>query len=892
MLKCILFLALFLSLVMSATLCAASTRPNIVFIFADDWGWGDLSCHDSAFCRTPNIDRLAKEGTDFSNFAVCNPVCSASRTAAMTGQFPARFSVHQHFADHELNRERGMPDWLTPKAVMLPRLLQQAGYRTGHFGKWHFTNDMIADAPHPREYGFDVSAVFNGPAPHTTPETMIDDAVKFIADNKDRPFYMNVWLHETHTPHFPSKESLAANAELDEQHRVYAAVAMDGDRKVGRLLDTLRDLNLEGNTLVVFSSDNGPEWTGPESMKELRRGLGTYYSVGETGGRRGRKRSLFEGGVHLPLIVRWPGHTPVGGKDDSSVIAAVDLLPTFCAAADVKLPRDYQSDGENVLAAFEGQPIVRSKPLFWEWRGAELEPDWWPRLAVRDGNWKLLIGSDVTRRELFDLAKDPSEQNDVSKSEPDRASRMHQMALDWRATLPSVAPLDCVTRQAVEESTLSHRPNILFILADDQRWDTIHALGNDDIKTPNLDQLVGRGFHFTNAYCMGSMTPAVCLPSRTMLLTGRSVWRLPKVSGLEAPANVALLPRLLHDVGYVTYHCGKANNACRYGNASFDVNVETAKSGPNDMQRHADQVVEFLDSHDRDKPFFIYLAPPVPHDPREAPALFTKMYDPAKLALSSSFMPEHPFDNGELKIRDEQLAPWPRTPEVMRQHLADYYACISDLDDQVGRILRRVRELGYAENTIVIFSSDQGLAVGGRHGLMGKQNLYEHVKPPLVIAGPGIPRGASNALVYLYDLFPSICELADVPTPTTTEGRSLIPIALGKTKESRPYLFMAYRDVQRMVRDDRWKLIEYFVHGQRHTQLFDLSNDPGEIRNLADNHANREIIDRLRRQMRQLGRGFGDPDASLYSKKALEVPGNAAGAESRPVEATGAKASK
>src|SRR3954467_3475330 len=201
------------------------------------------------------------------------------------------------------------------------------------------------------------------------------------------------------------------------------------------------------------------------------------------------------------------------------------------------------------------------------------------------------------------------------------------------------------TNAFAESST---RPNILFILSDDQRWDTIHALGNSEIQTPNLDRLVKSGFHFNNVYCMGSMTPAVCLPSRTMLLTGRSVWHLPRVTGLQAPPDLVLLPRVLREAGYVSYHCGKSNNACRYGNAAFDVNVETVKFGPDDMRHHADQVVRFLEKHDRSKPFFIYLAPPVPHDPRVAPATFVSLYAPNKLSLSRNFMPEHPFDNGEL----------------------------------------------------------------------------------------------------------------------------------------------------------------------------------------------------------------------------------------------------
>jgi N-acetylgalactosamine-6-sulfatase len=840
---------------------AADQPPNIVLILADDWGWGDLSCHGHKDFRTPNIDRLASQGIDFQHFNVCNPVCSPSRTAAMTGHFPARYSVHQHFADHELNRQRGMPDWLDPRAVMVSRLLQKAGYRTGHFGKWHLTHESISDAPHPRDYGFDESAVYNGPPPSTTSDRLVDDAISFITRNKDKPFFINVWLHETHTPHYPSPTSLAENEKLDDQGRVYAAVVRDGDQKVGRILQTLESLGLDDKTLVIFSSDNGPEWTGGENAKHLRDGLGTYYSVGETGGRRGRKRSLFEGGVHVPFIVRWPAHAPTGAKDDSTIIAAVDLLPTFCAAAGISLPAGYQPDGENMLPALQGRPVTRTKPLFCEWRGTSAS-DCWPRVTARVGNWKLAVG-DSDRAELYNLAEDPGEKRDVASSQRDRTARMTRMATEWHASLPKVVPENCISKQAAAESR--QRPNILFVLADDQRWDTIHALGNDDVHTPNLDRLVNEGFHFTNAYCMGSMTPAVCLPSRTMLLTGRSVWHLPQVTGVDAPEDLVLLPRVLRDAGYVTYHCGKSGNSCRYGNAAFHVNVETEKTDHDDMRKHADQVVQFLEKHDHTKPFFIYLAPSVPHDPRVAPPAFVQLFDPVKLKLSRNFMPQHPFDNGELRIRDELLAAHPRTPEEMRQHLAGYYACISDLDDQFGRITKSLHKLGYVENTVIIFSSDQGLAVGGRHGLMGKQNLYEHVKPPLVIAGPGISHGNSDALVYLYDLFPTICGLAQARTPPIVEGRSLLPIARGTNSDTRPYLFAAYRHCQRMVRDRRWKLIEYFVGAERHTQLFDLSADPDELENLADEIDAADELDRLREQLRRLGTQFEDPDLALYS---------------------------
>jgi arylsulfatase A-like enzyme len=266
---------------------AAETRPNIIFIFADDWGWGDLSCHGNTSLKTPNLDKLASQGTDFQQFNVLNPVCSPSRAAVMTGMYPARFSVHQHFATPAQNHERGMPDWLDPKAPSLPRFLNHAGYRTAHFGKWHLTNGDTEGAPKPEAYGYDEARVFNG---------------------------------------------------------------------------------LEDNTIVMFSSDNGPEYNvGNDSPQKNHpdaqaTGYGTYYSVGETGGMRGRKRSLFEGGVRVPFIVRWPGHTVAGTQNRTTVLTAVDILPTLCAAAGVTLPADYRSDGEDLLAVFNGKPTTRTRP--------------------------------------------------------------------------------------------------------------------------------------------------------------------------------------------------------------------------------------------------------------------------------------------------------------------------------------------------------------------------------------------------------------------------------------------------------------------------------------------------------------------------------------------------
>jgi arylsulfatase A-like enzyme len=255
----------------------------------------------------------------------------------------------------------------------------------------------------------------------------------------------------------------------------------------------------------------------------------------------------------------------------------------------------------------------------------------------------------------------------------------------------------------------------------------------------------------------------------------------------------------------------------------------------------------------------MYLAPPVPHDPRLAPEPFAAMYDPAKVSLSKNFMAEHPFDNGELRSRDERLAAHPRSAEEMRRHLADYYATISHLDHEVGRVLAEIEARGWGADTIVIFSADQGLAVGGRHGLMGKQNLYEHVKPPLVFAGPGIRHGKSDALAYLFDLFPTICDLAGAPTPQVAEGKSLVGILHGREEQVRNELFCAYRDCQRLIRDQRFKLLEYNASGVRNAQLFDLARDPDELDNLADDPQFAGQRKRLHELLQQARREFGDP---------------------------------
>jgi N-acetylgalactosamine-6-sulfatase len=429
----------------------AQSKPNIIFIFADDWGYGDFGKHGSTFCKTPNLDRMAEEGIDFANFTVNSPVCSPSRVAVMTGQFPARQCVHQHFQGIKAHIKRGMPDWLDPQAPMLPRMLKEAGYTTGHFGKWHLGS--VGDSPTEDAYGYDRFATFNGSGRIEIPKnglSSVDHAEKFIREFKDETFFVNLWLHEAHLSHYPQDRYMEKFKELDEQQQVYASIIAEGDEGVGRIFALLKELNLDEKTLVVFSTDNGPEFTRDENNKTHGKGddvgYGGYYSVGETGGLKGRKRSLFSGGIRVPFIVRWPGIVPQGQTDTTSVLTAVDLLPTFLDVAGVKLPEGYAPDGESIFSAFKGEGFQRTKPIFWEWKGGDNQDYTWPSLGVRDGKWKLLVNKETQTMELYDLEADWAEKKDVSADYPEVVQRLTRQLDEWKNTLPAAPAENCLSK--------------------------------------------------------------------------------------------------------------------------------------------------------------------------------------------------------------------------------------------------------------------------------------------------------------------------------------------------------------------------------------------------------------------------------------------------------------
>lgn len=484
-------LATLLLTTLTPLLAADASKPNVVFIFADDLGWGDIACHGAEdWLKTPHMDRLASEGTDFQQFNVLSPVCSPSRAATMTGRYPARYSIHTALnSDSVQNQKSQQTDWLDPSAPMLPRYLKTAGYHTAHIGKWHLGEGapQMPGGPAMADYGFDETLVYHGPGPKVNQRLIGVEGARAVERMKDKqPFFLNVWLHETHTRHFPSQESMDALKHLDPRRQVYAATLRDADNDVGMILDALKNSGIEQNTIVMFSSDNGPAGTPyaaddraptPEDG-DMKKGFDIYYSVGSTGGLRGRKAKLFEGGVRVPFIVRWPGHTPAGSKNDSTTITAIDLLPTICAAAGVKLPEDHQGDGENLLAAFEGKSVQRKKPLFWKAPGAGRDVDNWCQWSMREGDWKLYADQEAKRIELYDLAKDRAEKSDVSKDNPDTVTRMKATLLEWIATLPKSPDPACMSSSHTPEEPKTTKPDTTKRATPEQRanafkrWDT------------------------------------------------------------------------------------------------------------------------------------------------------------------------------------------------------------------------------------------------------------------------------------------------------------------------------------------------------------------------------------------------------------------------------------
>lgn len=416
----------------SPTAAPAAEKPNIVFLLADDLGYGDLGCTGHPYARTPTIDQLAKEGTLFHNFYVAGATCCPSRTGLMTSRYPARFQKYP-------------ASFGFSGAVTVTDLLKQNGYRTGHFGKWHIGDEHKAGT-----FSLDTIQVLKGGIRDMRGRDagIADAAIDFIQKNKEGPFYINVWFHTPHNPVQPSKafadrfadisvkredftnpdvrkffdlyEKLGGN--LQDGMRNYLGDISQLDDQIGRVLKTLDDLGLRKNTLVVFTSDNGP---GNGTREDGRR---AENSLGSAGPLRERKFSLHDGGIRLPFIVRWPGHVPEGKVNAKSVIAGVDWLPTLCTLAEVKVEAD-KFDGEDVSDMWLGKERARGKDLFWKISRPNSPT------VIRRANWKL-YQPHRGQAELYDMGNDPGERTDIANLHPAIVKELAAALQRWNAELP------------------------------------------------------------------------------------------------------------------------------------------------------------------------------------------------------------------------------------------------------------------------------------------------------------------------------------------------------------------------------------------------------------------------------------------------------------------------
>jgi arylsulfatase A-like enzyme len=449
---------------------------------------------------------------------------------------------------------------------------------------------------------------------------------------------------------------------------------------------------------------------------------------------------------------------------------------------------------------------------------------------------------------------------------------------------PIVLIIAAILASTAVQAQVTMKPkNVLILYSDDHSYHALGVMGNKEVQTPNLDKLAASGMLFRQTHVMGGHQGAVCIPSRVMLLTGRLVNRLPGDGG-TIPDSLVGLPEVLRSRGYTTYHTGKWHSDkashSRFFSTGGDVffggmhfekdggqphptvyRFDSSGSYPASRKRVADtfsstlyanNAIRFLNSDvAQEKPFFCYVAFTSPHDPRTPPAAFAQRYNPADITLPPNFAPQHPFDNGDMNVRDEQLFPRPLTKPMMQQDIANYYAMISEMDHQVGKILDALERNGLRDNTIIVFAGDNGLAVG-QHGLLGKQNLYEHsIRVPMIMAGPGIPKGSAySGFNYLSDIAPTLYEYLGVRQPATVEGKSHFSVFKKPKELVRHAIYNVYGHWSRSYKSaDGFKLILYNVDGVQHTQLFNLTKDPWEMQDLSTQAAYQQKVAELTSQL-------------------------------------------
>jgi uncharacterized sulfatase len=900
----------FRSILLLLLCCSASfaaEQPNIVMVFIDDMGWGDFSCFGNEDASTPNVDQLAAEGLRFTQFYVNSPICSASRCALTTGQYPQRWRITSYLNNRQDNNRRGVAQWLDPAAPSLAQMLHEQGYATGHFGKWHLGGQRdVDDAPPITTYGFDESLTnFEGMGAKLLPLTLkpgdssagriwgdaerlggpvvwmqrseitrgfADAALAFIHRAKEakKPFYINLWPDDVHSPYWPPVEQWGNGTRRE----LYLAVLEEMDRQFGRLFDEIRgDPALRDNTLILVCSDNGPD-----------------VDAGSTGGLRGTKATLYEGGIRSPLVVWGPGliaKEHAGHANSSSVFAAFDLVPSLLSVAKVPVLTGIQFDGEDVSTTLLGRSDAsRQAPICWRRPpdrkmayGAGPLPD----LAIREGDWKLLCEYDGSKPELYQLAADAAENSNVAAENSDIVQRLSDKVRQWNDSLPQDRGKQLGLRaqsQAVKPQA-KKRPNIVFILADDLGYGDLGCYGQQLIETPRLDQMAAEGLRFTDFYAGNT----VCAPSRCVLMTGRHMGHVhvrgnaggPDMSiqslrdedvtvaevlksagyttglcgkwglGDDAPGGLAGLPRnqgfdffygylnQVHAHNYYPEFLWRNDEKVRLGNVVQQVDRAYGAFRGGWATQRVDyshdlvtrQALEFVRTHAKEEsPFFLYLALTIPHANNEG----------TRGTGNGQEVPDY----GIYADRD-----WPDQDKGQA-------AMITRMDSDVGRLLDLLKELGIDDNTVVMFSSDNGPHNEGGHDparfnpsgpLRGmKRDLTEGgVRVPMIVRWPGkTPAGNESAHVgYFGDVMATVAELSGSTAPADIDSVSFVPTITGQpdAQQQHKYLYWEFYEQggKQAVRSGKWKAVRMpWMSGK--TQLYDLSQDIGETTDLAEQH--------------------------------------------------------
>ncbi|WP_276485545.1 sulfatase [Paraflavitalea pollutisoli] len=434
----------------SAGKASSSQRPNVIIILTDDMGYTDIGHFGGRFVPTPGIDRLAQQGRSFHQYYSPAPICSPSRAGLLTGTYPGRWNFATYLDNKKHNREAEQVDFLDPSAPSIARFFKNAGYATGHFGKWHLGGGRdVKNAPGFVQYGIDEHAsTYESPEPDplltatnwiwsdkdsikrwNRTQYFVDKTLDFLRRHPDQPCFINLWPDDVHTPWVPQKNDgdtgkLPLNAE---QEPAFKRVLTEYDRQIGRLLEQLDKMGIANNTIVIFTSDNGPL---------------PSFRGSRAAGLRGTKLSLYEGGTRMPFIISWPGHIPAASLDTSSVISGLDLLPSLANICKVPLPRPYAGDGTDISKVLLGKPATRTKDICWEYGRNNIAyrypaaHDKSPQLAIRSGDWKLLMNSDGTGAQLFNILKDPHEDNNLASTKPAIAQKLSAKLMTWWTSLP------------------------------------------------------------------------------------------------------------------------------------------------------------------------------------------------------------------------------------------------------------------------------------------------------------------------------------------------------------------------------------------------------------------------------------------------------------------------